>query len=1140
MQSGEPVRSSARNVGRGVSHASVGWLISGAVGAAFGGLGVLASLGAVGPTAAFPAIGPASPFLVAASIVAITLALVFSVSVILVKRARQAEAAEAQSRDILDLVPEGVLILDSDSRIVSANPQAEKVFGYEAGELLGQPLSLLLPQRVPELARRPGEKSVAGFSAPEAPVRSEYPGRRKGSEEITLEICVKPARSAQARLATLVLWDISERKQTEESLRTKEAHLKLVVDQMPAILWTTDRDLNITSSAGGGLASMKLQPSEVIGMSMADYLERDNPESTPIAAHQRALRGESLSYEMTWRDRTFQVRVEPLRNADKRTTGTIGIVVDVTDRKQTMVELKSRAQQQAAIAELGQKALSGIGLDAFMSEAAGLVTTTLDVQFCKVSEALADGKAFRPRAGAGWRTANGAPPLVDDVTESEASYCLFVGEPVVVEHLPTETRFRGSKLLHDHKVVSSVTAIIHGKQRPYGVLGAFSSQPRKFTDDDVHFLQAVANVLASTIERRQAEEAQARLVAILEATTDVVAMAGADQRLLYVNRAGRDFLGLGADEIVATKTIADFHAEKERKRFFKERVPTAIRRGVWSGETTLVGKSGREIPVSQVILAHKSLTGAVEFLSTIARDVSERLRLEEQFHQAQKMQAVGQLAGGVAHDFNNLLCVIIGCSDVLLGGLTGDDKRHGYVQEIKKAGERAASLTRQLLAFSRKQMLMPCILNLNSLVTNLDKLLLRLIGEDIELITALDPNLHPVKADPGQMEQILMNLAVNARDAMPQGGKLTIMTSNVDLDEPYTRDHAEVRPGPYVELAVKDTGCGMTEEVLARIFEPFFTTKEVGKGTGLGLATVYGIVKQSGGHIDVLSIPGQGSAFKVYLPGTGGRTQSSADATVHLDIPSGTETVLLVEDEEGVRALSRQVLQDNGYEVLEARDGLEALTMSANHAGPIHLLLTDVVMPKLSGSALAERLMPLRPEMKLLFVSGFTESALVRNGVLTGEVECLLKPFTFDILARKVREVLDQKPQQPLSRPSLGKQDTASPVSNGHAANIDRRLVPRVNPGELARIECTENTLGWSANLAEALLDVSLDGAGLMLKSAMKEGQEVEVVLASSGPDDTIKVPAEVIWLLPAENGRFRAGVRFRRRLNPLELQRLV
>jgi CheY-like chemotaxis protein len=302
---------------------------------------------------------------------------------------------------------------------------------------------------------------------------------------------------------------------------------------------------------------------------------------------------------------------------------------------------------------------------------------------------------------------------------------------------------------------------------------------------------------------------------------------------------------------------------------------------------------------------------------------------------------------------------------------------------------------------------------------------------------------------------------------------------------------------------------------------------------------VYGIVKQSGGHIEVASVPGQGSTFNVYLPGTGGRTQSSADVTVRLEIPSGTETVLLVEDEEGVRALSRQVLQDNGYIVLEARDGFEALALSENHAGPIHLLLTDVVMPKLSGSALAERLMPLRPEMKLLFVSGFTESALVRNGVLTGEVECLLKPFTFDILARKVREVLDQ-PAQPLTRPALAGSNPPLPARTGPGGTAERRLVPRVNPAELARIECTENTLGWSANLAEALLDVSLDGAGLVLKSAMKEGQEVEVVLASRGHAGPIKVPAEVIWLMPTDNGRFRAGVRFRRRLNPLELQRLM
>jgi PAS domain S-box-containing protein len=1100
---------------------------------------VLASLGAVGPAAAFPKIGPVPPFLVASGIVIAALGLVFSLNIILVKRARQAEAADARSRDILDLVPEGVLILDGEGKIISANPQAERVFGYRAADLIGQPLSLLLPHRLPELPPRAADKGRTAAAGPAAIVKGEFSGRRRDGAEITLEIHVKPSQSAPGKQRILVLWDISERKKTEESLRTKEAHLQLVVDQMPAILWTTDRELHITSSAGGGLASMNLQPDEVIGMSMVDYLERDDTESTAIAAHLRALRGESLSYEMTWRERTFQVRVDPLRNADKRITGTIGILVDVTDRKQTMVELRSRAQQQAAIAELGQKALSGIGLDALMHQATSLVTATLDVEFCRVSEALADGKAFRPRAGAGWQTAQGAPPLVDDVCESEASYCVFVGEPVVAEHLPSETRFRASKLLCDHKVVSCVTAIIHGKRRPYGVLGAYTSQARKFTDDDVHFLQAVANVLASSIERKESEEAQVRLVAILEATTDVVAMAGPDQGLLYVNRAGRDFLGLSAEENVGAKTIADLHPEKERRRFFKERIPRAIRKGVWSGETLLLGKGGREVPVSQLLLAHKSPTGAVKFLSTIARDVSERLRLEEQFHQAQKMQAIGQLAGGVAHDFNNLLCVIIGCSDVLLGGLPGDDKRHSYVQEIKKAGERAASLTRQLLAFSRKQMLMPCILNLNGLVTNLDQLLRRLLGEDIELVTVLDPALHPVKADPGQMEQILMNLAVNSRDAMPQGGKLTITSSNIELEENYTREHAEVRPGLYVQLAVSDTGCGMSEEILARIFEPFFTTKEVGKGTGLGLATVYGIVKQSGGHIEVASTPAQGSTFKVYLPGAGGRTHSPPDATVRPDVPGGTETVLLVEDEERVRALSRQVLQDNGYQVLEARDGLEALALSEAHAGPIHLLLTDVVMPRLSGSALAERLMPLRPEMKLLFVSGFTESALVRNGVLTGEVECLLKPFTIDILARKVREVLDGT-EPSFSRPALAAPNAATLPSHGLPADSERRLVQRVHPAEQTRLECTENTLGWGANLAEALLDISLDGAGIMLKSSVKPGQEVEVVLGIRGPGDTIKVPAEVIWLTATANGRFRTGVRFRRRLNPLEFQRLV
>lgn len=401
------------------------------------------------------------------------------------------------------------------------------------------------------------------------------------------------------------------------------------------------------------------------------------------------------------------------------------------------------------------------------------------------------------------------------------------------------------------------------------------------------------------------------------------------------------------------------------------------------------------------------------------RDVSEMKqteealrRSEEQFRQAQKMEAIGQLAGGVAHDFNNLLTIINGYSDLLLNGILGpQDAAREAVDEIRKASQRASTLTRQLLAFSRRQVLAPQVLVLNSIVQDMDKMLRRLIGEDIQLTTGLAADLGTVKADPGQIEQVLLNLAVNARDAMPQGGRITIETANVLLDETYAASHPEVRPGSFVMLAVTDTGCGMDAATQVRIFEPFFTTKGAGKGTGLGLATVYGIVKQSGGSIYVYSEAGRGTSFKIYLP----RVEEAVAAPVRpaaAPTPQtragGQETLLVVEDDDAVRALTRTVLRGKSYNVIEAIDADEALRWVEEHSEPIHLLVTDVVMPGMSGRALAERLTELRPELKVLYVSGYTDDAVVRHGLLEAEIAFLQKPFTPDALARKVRELLDQ------------------------------------------------------------------------------------------------------------------------------------
>jgi two-component system, cell cycle sensor histidine kinase and response regulator CckA len=379
---------------------------------------------------------------------------------------------------------------------------------------------------------------------------------------------------------------------------------------------------------------------------------------------------------------------------------------------------------------------------------------------------------------------------------------------------------------------------------------------------------------------------------------------------------------------------------------------------------------------------------------------------EEQLRQAHKMEAVGRLAGGVAHDFNNVLSVILSYGDMLLADIKPDDPMREAVEEIQKAGNRAADLTRQLLMFSRQQVLEPKVIDLNEVLTSMDKMLQRTLGADVDLVSLPTPALGRVRADPSSVEQVIMNLVVNARDAMPTGGRLTIETSNVVLDEAYSQAHLGVRPGPHVMLAVTDGGTGIPKETLARIFEPFFTTKAIGKGTGLGLSTVFGIVQQSGGSVWVYSEPGVGTTFKVYLP----RVDAAVEAARVVEPPTtlrGSETILLVDDDDQVRVVARGILQRGGYHVIDARHAGEALLHSEEYAGTIHLLLSDVVMPQMGGPALAKRLASTRPDMKVLCMSGYTDDSIVRHGVLEAHIAYLQKPFTPGALTTKVREVLD-------------------------------------------------------------------------------------------------------------------------------------
>ena len=525
---------------------------------------------------------------------------------------------------------------------------------------------------------------------------------------------------------------------------------------------------------------------------------------------------------------------------------------------------------------------------------------------------------------------------------------------------------------------------------------------------------AVAGVVVNArddTERQRSEAAVRRSEAehrdLLEHAPLGVYRSSPDGRLLAVNRALIRMLGYeSAEEMLRLDMAGDVFAHPER---YGALVAQLGESGYVQSEAGWTRKDGRPIAVRLNVRMVRSPDGEPEYLEGLVEDVTEQRNLENQFRQSQRMEAVGRLAGGVAHDFNNVLTTITGCSDLLLEDLGPEDPKRPEVEAIKAAAARAASLTQQLLAFSRKQVLQTQVLNLNKVVQTLEKMLRRLIGEDVTLQVALSSKLGAVRADPGQIEQVVLNLAVNSRDAMPHGGCLTIETANAVLDEGYVRGHAGALPGRYVMLAVSDTGVGMDAETLSHVFEPFYTTKEVGKGTGLGLSTVYGIVKQSGGHVRVYSEPGQGATFKIYLPQVDELPETGDPPEPLQPVAGGHETVLLAEDDSSVRGIVSDVLTQKGYRVLPAADGQAALAMARGYEGEISLLVTDIVMPGMTGRELAEALTDERPGLRVLYMSGYTDDAVVRHGVLSEGVPYLQKPFGPRALSSRVREVLDRE-----------------------------------------------------------------------------------------------------------------------------------
>jgi PAS domain S-box-containing protein len=538
---------------------------------------------------------------------------------------------------------------------------------------------------------------------------------------------------------------------------------------------------------------------------------------------------------------------------------------------------------------------------------------------------------------------------------------------------------------------------------------------------------AVLNALAkkkAEDEKLKAEEALHyseelyRLIA--ENTSDLICMVDAEGNFVYVSPSYEETLGYGADDLLGRSLFSLIHPDERgpiRERFIRSFEGGYTENLEWKFQH----KDGSWKVFDAVENWIYAGLGERQCAIVVSRDLTERKQAEEalrnseeQLRQAQKLEAVGQLAGGVAHDFNNILTVILGYSDILMKKTVEGDPNRSRIEEIKRAAERASSLTRQLLAFSRKQVLQPKPFDLNSLITDMSKMLGRLIGEDIDFAVVLTEDVAEVNADPGQIEQVLMNLVVNARDAMPNGGKITIESAIAEIDSSYAMMHVGVQPGRYVTLVVSDNGMGMDAETKKHIFEPFFTTKEQGKGTGLGLSTVYGIIKQSGGNIWAYSEPGQGTTFKIYLPQV-----ATVSVQGHFDaetarVAGGTETILLVEDESQIREMAFEFLSESGYRVLVASNGMEALTILNEASGPVHLILTDVIMPQMNGRELTECVASLRPETKVLYMSGYTNDAVVRHGVLDSGTSFIQKPFSPDALGRKVREVLDGQLQKEL------------------------------------------------------------------------------------------------------------------------------
>ncbi len=814
----------------------------------------------------------------------------------------------------------------------------------------------------------------------------------------------------------------SQRQQVEEALRTERNLLRTLIDTLPYYIYIKDLESKfVLANKAVAQVMGAASPEALLGKTDFDFYPSDVAAKYYAAEQAIFQTGQAINnleepiVDKAGNQGWMSTTKVPLRDDQGQVVGLVGVNRDITKYRQAEEELQRRNRELTVLNQLTAATMAGLSAETTLE----VVCQELALAF-NLPRAVAffyDEAGAEARVVAEYNSQAEAMPLPRAISTAGSPLVrtlMAFKAPQVIPNVQKYPNLADNRtLLGELGVVSMMVLPLISEDTVIGSLALAASEPRHFSAQEINFAWTVADQVAGVLTRLRLNQVQQRLSAAIEQATDTVMITDLAGNIIYVNPAFEQITGYSRAEVIGQNPRI-LKSGYQNKAFYIQMWATICSGQVWNGRLINKAKDGRLFTEEATITPVRDENGAIVNYVAVKKDVTEKINLETQLLQSQKMDAIGQLAAGVAHDFNNLLTIILGYSETLLSRhLSEQDPKRKDLERIKRAGERASALTRQLLVFSRKQPLQFQRLNLNTVMLELEKMLQRLIGENIAIVTIPAPDLAWVMADPGQMEQVLLNLAINARDAMPRGGELIIETANVILDESYAHQHVEVIPGPYVMLAVSDTGVGMDKETLSHIFEPFFTTKERGKGTGLGLAMVYGIVKQSGGHIWAYSEPGKGTTFKIYLPQMHEKGEAAEPNPVSEEISGGHETILVVEDEKVVREMICNILREGGYQVLDAVDGPEALRLAKEYQEPIHLLLTDMIMPgKITGHELGMEVTRLHPETRLLYMSGYTDNAIVYHEVVDKGIAFLAKPFRPSKLTQKVRQVLSGLPDK--------------------------------------------------------------------------------------------------------------------------------